>query len=115
MFKLRTIPVLLGAITCASCQMYSAEPLRTLTYPVPYAPLADCTYLKLDSEQSWRKEDMSSMSTSRLIRGGGEAHVDRLEFIGTGPASTKVEMRHQVRGGPDRYQPFVDACAAGLK
>lgn len=102
--------VISGALVMAGCQAHSSSPTHTMTVSGNYKAVAECFYLKVRSEGYWKKDDLDSMNTTRIILGTNIADVGRVDFVGIAPDRTQVTF---LIPHPDKRSQHVQACASG--
>lgn len=100
----------------SGCQSYSDDPARSITVAGNYVALADCSYLAVEKEGAWRREELPSKNNVRLLRGDDKYAIAKVDFDGISPTETRITMRFMtpIQGPnyyPDRMQKVVENCA----
>lgn len=108
--------LLVLSASLSSCQSYPKTPSRVVSARGEYSSISDCVYLAIEKQGAWRKEDLPSMKTSRLLRGDDKYAVGKVEFTQVNPETTKVSMWFSatIKGGnyyPDIIESAVKTCS----
>lgn len=101
----------------AGCQSYGNEPLQSYTVGQNYSTVADCMFLRLNSPAiGWSKTDLTSQRQSRLALRIGSLERMRVDVIGSGGSSSRIEARYQksvfgTAADGRMVKRAVDACS----
>lgn len=100
----------------SACQSYPERPSRVLEIEGNYSSLADCVYVKIESQGAWRKEDLPSLKTTRLLRGDDKYAVARVEVSSISDNRARITMSFSpgIKGPnyyPDLFEKEFTECS----
>jgi hypothetical protein len=107
--------LLVCLLTCSAltaCQMEPKTVTGSFGMRGNYQAVADCSYLELrkDGANMWRKDDLPSQNTVMVTLGMNESTVGRIDFIGTGPKQTTVNVYFANKGWVGRFEKQLAGC-----